>query len=76
MEFYIVERVVEKGRWELARRFMCDNPKCPSFKTRGRGMPMEKAATGFTVHSMERFDACSPECQLAIRRREDAICEH
>lgn len=75
MLFYVVEFVVEKGREEIAKRFMCDCRECPNFKTREKGMSMEKAIIGFTVRSMKRYDACSSKCQDAIRKMEDAICE-
>ncbi len=73
MEFYVVG--YESGRYGIVKRFMCDNIYCPNFTTREEGMPMEKAVTGFSVRSMTRYDACSPECQDAIRKMENTICE-
>lgn len=68
MIFYIVEngKIVEK--------FMCDNHKCRLYNTRD-GMPMENTITEFRVVSMQKFDACSPECRDEIKKAQNLICE-
>ena len=63
--------VVESGK--IVEKFMCDNPKCRYHRTRS-GMPMEQAIAQFQAVSMQKFDACSPECDQAIRDTQRRIC--
>jgi hypothetical protein len=68
MTFYVVE-----GQ-KIVTRHMCDNPRCPNYRTREEGMPMERASTDFHVCSMQKFDACSPECRSIIEATQHRIC--